>query len=203
MTMLKRLGRCLLGVPRLVQWFRRQPPPKRIKAFSDSDFAGCLRTRRSSSCAVLMHGTHMLKLISSTQTVEALSSGEAEWYALVHAASAAIGMANLGRDYGLTLGVSLAGDATACSGIAHRRGVGKIRHLEVRTLWLQRHITERKIKLEREPGVSNPADLGTKHLPRADLYKHLERLSYAVATGKCELALKAAVNLEPVDTTAD
>ena len=31
----------------------------------------------------------------------------------------------------------------AASGIGARRGVGKIRHLETRTLWLQKHITER------------------------------------------------------------
>ena len=46
----KRLGRCLVGVHRLVQRLERQDPPFYVVALSDSDHTGCRRTRRSASC---------------------------------------------------------------------------------------------------------------------------------------------------------
>ena len=135
----------------------------------------------------------MLKFHSSTQKVEALSSGEAEWYALVKTASAGIGLQNLANDLGVGTGLVLAGDATAASGIAHRRGAGKIRHIEVCTLWLQRHITEKRISLHREPGETNPADLGTKYLDQKRLFQLLDMLNFHKATGSSQLALKATI----------
>ena len=81
-----------------------------------------------------MYGKHMIKFLSATQKVEALSSAESEWHALVRTASVAIGVTNLSKDLGLKVDLWLAGDATAASGIAHRRGAGRVRHIEVGTL---------------------------------------------------------------------
>eukprot|EP00974_Lingulodinium_polyedra_P114544 11090083-Lingulodinium_polyedra.AAC.1 len=67
----------------------------------------------------------------------------------------------MAADLGRALMPRLHGDATAASGIARRRGAGKIRHIEVKTLWLQRHITEKQIELARRPGTLNESDLGT------------------------------------------
>ena len=71
---LKRLGWYLAGVPRLVQRMERQDPTRCVMALSDSNHAGCLRTRRSTTCNILMHGHHFLKMICSTQVPVALSS---------------------------------------------------------------------------------------------------------------------------------
>ena len=64
---LKRLGRYLAGVRRLVQRVERQDPPRCVLALSDSDHGGCLRTRRSTMCNILMDGDHFLKMICSTR----------------------------------------------------------------------------------------------------------------------------------------
>ena len=111
----------------------------------------------------------MIKFLRATQKVEALSSAESEWYALVRTASVAIGVTNLSKDLGLKVDLRLAGDATAASGIAHRRGAGRARHIEVGTLWLQRLVVEKIITLSREPGKDNVADLGTKHVDATTL----------------------------------
>ena len=50
---LKRLGRYLIGVPRLAQRLERQTAPEP----SDSDHAGYLRTRGPTTCNILMHGS--------------------------------------------------------------------------------------------------------------------------------------------------
>ena len=67
------LGRYLLGKPREVKVFK----------YKVSDFAGCRRTRKSTSAGVVLFGGHAVKSWSSTQAVIALSSGEAEYYGLV------------------------------------------------------------------------------------------------------------------------
>eukprot|EP00959_Pyramimonas_sp_CCMP1952_P038047 796217-Pyramimonas_sp.AAC.1 len=61
MELVKRIARYLLGRPRLVQRFRRQRWSGVLKGFSDSDFASCLGTRKSTSCGVFQLGDHMIK----------------------------------------------------------------------------------------------------------------------------------------------
>eukprot|EP00973_Karenia_brevis_P060709 8442818-Karenia_brevis.AAC.1 len=67
-------------------------------------------------------------------------------------------------DSGRTLKSRLFGDATAANGIAKRRGAGKIRHIETKTIWLQRKLTEKELEICRRKGSENEAGLGTKHL---------------------------------------
>ena len=193
-TMVKRIARFLLGVPRLVQRMERQRPQSTVLGYSDSDFAGCRRTRKSTSCSVLMHGNHMIKLISATQAPISLSTGEAEWYALTRTGSAVIGLINMAADYGRKVTGELAGDATAAAGIAARRGVGKIRHLDVSTLWLQNRITEGSLVLKRKPGSENPSDLGTKHLDRKTMRKHVATCGFIEVQGASDLALEATLS---------
>ena len=68
--------------------------------YSDSDWAGCLRTRKSTSGGALTFQGGILKTWSGTQASIAQSSGEAEYYTLVRAASEALGMQSLMRDMG-------------------------------------------------------------------------------------------------------
>ena len=194
----KRLGRYLRGVPRLVQRMERQSSPKRFLALSDSHHAGCLRTRRSTTCNILMHGNHFLKMICSTQTPFALSSDESAWCALTHAACAVIGMKNLSRDFGRNLEAHLMGDASAASGIGARRGVGKIRHLETRTLWLEKHITEKEIIRQRKKGSETPGDLGSKYHDQKTLWKHVTASGFEPRDGRSEVSLSGTLQLVPV-----
>eukprot|EP00971_Amphidinium_carterae_P064409 1275621-Amphidinium_carterae.1 len=99
----------------------------------------------------------------------------------------------MARDFGLHKTVRLHGDATAASGIAHRRGAGKLRHIECATLWLQRVITLGHITLHHRKGEENPADLGTKHLDSRTMQKHLQWLGYITLAGKAGKALSAAI----------
>ena len=146
-----------------------------------------------------MIGDHMLKIYSATQGTAALSTGESEWYALVHAASCGIGLVSLARDMGYEMELCLAGDATAASGIAHRRGAGRIRHIETKTLWLQRHATEKRGLLSKRLGTMNVADVGTKHLAAAEIDKLLGLMGYRAATGRSDIAVGIAGDfmLEP------
>ncbi len=72
-----------------------------ITARSDSDVAGCRETRKPTSGGVLQLGSHTIKTWSSTQSVIALSSGEAEYYGMVKAASQGLGIKAMLRDFGI------------------------------------------------------------------------------------------------------
>ena len=58
---LKRIGRYLVKHPRLVQRMQRQEYTQFCDGYGDADHAGCLRTRRSTICCVLMYGGLFLK----------------------------------------------------------------------------------------------------------------------------------------------
>eukprot|EP00971_Amphidinium_carterae_P352695 6492705-Amphidinium_carterae.2 len=182
----KRIARYLRAYPRAIQRMERQSPKSVLRCYSDSDHAGCLRTRKSTSCSVAFHGDHMLRFTVSTQQPIALSSGESEWYALVRAAIVCLGLVNMCADFGRYLSPRLYGDATAASGIAHRRGAGKVRHIETSTLWLQGHITSGRISLARQPGAENCADLGTKHVDGATLQKHMKSMGFEFRGGRSQ-----------------
>ena len=68
----------------------------------------------------------MIKSYSRTQSLIALSSAEAELYSFVTAASEALGLKAMLRDYGEEAEACLQVDASAAIGIAQRKGLGKV-----------------------------------------------------------------------------
>ena len=89
---LKRWIRFLLKYPLSIQSFERQEiVPQQITCFSDSNFAGCSQSQKSTSSCKFFYGKRHLKSTSTTQVVVNLSSAEAEFNASVKAAAAGIG----------------------------------------------------------------------------------------------------------------
>ena len=92
MVALKRLANYLIGEPRVVNLFPYQGDLTSITCYVDSDWAGCVRSRRSTHGGGIKLGEHTVKTWTGTQIPFALSSGEAEYYALVKGASQCIGL---------------------------------------------------------------------------------------------------------------
>ena len=128
---LKRLGRYLLGKPRVVYSYFWQEPVNVLTTNTDSDWAGDRLRAKSTSGGVVRWGGHVVKTWSSTQTTIALSSGEAELYALTKAAAQTLGLIALALDFGVKLQGLLRTDSTVAIGIVHRDGLGKTRHIRV------------------------------------------------------------------------
>ena len=70
-----------------------------MEVYTDSDWAGCSKTRRSTSGGVIKIGSHVVKTWSRTQKAVALSSGEAEVIALVMGVSEAIGVQRMAETW--------------------------------------------------------------------------------------------------------
>ena len=186
--LLKRIGRYLLGAPRFKQDFLWQREGDLVDVFTDSDWAGCRSTARSTSGGVIKVGWHCLKTWSSTQAVVALSSAEAELYALVKGSSQGLGMISLLNDLGVAVSAKVHTDASAAIGIVSRQGLGKLRHIRVQYLWIQDKVRGGDIEVTKILGTKNPADLMTKHLAALDMLKHMEDMSMTTSVDRASSA---------------
>ena len=83
---LKSIARNLRSYPRVLLRYKFQEPPHFIWAIVGTDFAGCRRTRKSTNGSCVVHGMHLVKSWATTETVIAMSSGEAEYYGVVRGA---------------------------------------------------------------------------------------------------------------------
>jgi len=172
---LKRLCRYFAGSPRLVYVYQQQSVDE-VDIFTDTDWAGCPKTRKSTSGGCLMLGSHTLKHWSSTQSGVSLSSGEAEFHGVVKGAGMGLGYQALLQDLGIKASLRVWTDSSAAIGIASRQGLGKLRHLDTHTLWLQQAVRSRRLELKKVPGTANPADLLTKHSLTRDKVLELVKL---------------------------
>ena len=162
---IRRLARYLIAAPRVVWTFRFQQRPACLTVYSDSDWAGCRRTARSTSGGVVMLGSHCLRTYSVTQKFVTLSSGEAELMALVKAASEGIGLTQLAESWGVELKANIFVDSSAALAVTNRKGCGKLRHVRIGHLWVQQLAEDDTVLFSKVRGTENPADLLTKHLP--------------------------------------
>ncbi len=186
--LLKRIGRYLVGAPRYQQRFYWQDEVTEVDGFTDSDWAGCKSTARSTSGGAVKLGLHCLKTWSSTQAIVALSSAEAELYALTKGAAQLLGIMTLLSDFGVDVKGVVHTDASAAIGIVRRQGLGKVRHLRVQYLWMQDRVRGGDVDVKKVDGKINPADLMTKHLPAHDVHRHLDSLGMSTGSDRAATA---------------
>ena len=189
MAALRRVARYLASEPRVVYNFHWQSRG-RLLAFLDTDFAGCVTTRKSTSGGCAMLGRHLIKHWSSTQKVITLSSGEAELAGIVKGAAEALGLQSLALDLGVKVDVRLYADSSAAIGICRRSGIGRVRHLATGQLWVQERLRNGDFELFKILGTENPGDLMTKNVPRDTADKHLHSLCVSRTPGRSSLAPK-------------
>ena len=128
---LKRMGRYLVGKPRLANLYKWQKPGLPIRAYSDSDWAGDRRTRRSASGGVVAHGSHVLKALARQQTVIALFSCDAELFAICMATQEAMGLQSYAADLLMKRDIQVFLGSSAASSLVQRQGLGKAKHINI------------------------------------------------------------------------
>ena len=112
--------------------YKWQAPVATIQCYVDSDWGGCVRTRKSTSGGALVRGSHCLHHWSRTQASVALSSGEAELNAALKGGTELVGARSLLAELNLPVQLEILGDSTACSGTVHREGTGRVKHFEIK-----------------------------------------------------------------------
>lgn len=141
--------------------------PWRVELFSDSDWAGCLETRRSTDSHVAVVCGAVVTCASQTQPgLPATSSPDAELRSVSRAAREAIFLSELIKlDFAQLCGKPrLWTDSSSAMQAAKRIGPGaKLRHLEVCEFYVQQAIQVKKLDLGKVKGTINCANFLTKH----------------------------------------
>ena len=173
----KRAVRYMVGAARVV-WLMRWSDEggDTVDIFCDSDWAGCRATRRSTSGGILVVGGTAIKTWSTTQRTIALSSGEAEYASMVKAGAEGLGIVAVAKDLGWEMKTRLWTDSSAAKSVAARRGLGRLRHVEVHQLWLQETVKNGRISVKKVHGKSNPSDALTKPLSFRELAECLRKV---------------------------
>ena len=73
--------------------FQWQAPTTVVDITSDANWAGCRRSRKSTSGGTIMLGSHLIRTYLKTQSVVAKSSGESELYGIIRASTEGLGIA--------------------------------------------------------------------------------------------------------------
>lgn len=173
---LKRIGRYLEAYPVCVMRYDWQDEPKEVEMYSDSDWGGDTVTRRSTSGGAMMRGGHLLLTYSRTQQVVSLSSAEAELHAMCRAASEGLAAINMARELYQPMELKLKTDSSAARGIVQRSGCGKVKHLDVKTLWIQEREGCGDLTTVKIPRLQNISDFMTHHWSDAEATLHLSRM---------------------------
>ena len=109
-----------------------------------------------------------------------MSSAEAELYAMIEGVTRSKGLHSLASELGfdnISNVVNLMTDSSAAKSFVCRRGLGRMRHLEVRDLWLQKEVNDGKVVVKKVSGTENPADLMTKILGLSEIEARLSWLN--------------------------
>ena len=137
----------------------------------------------------MLFGKSIIKSWSTNQAVIALSSGEAEYYALVKGASTGIGLTSLLQDLGIGgRRIRLMTDSSAAVRISNRLGTGKVRHIEVNQLWVQEKVAHGLISVHKVDGKTNRADALTKPVSAEELRAHADMLGIQIRSDRHPLA---------------
>ena len=88
-------------------------------------------------------------------------------------------------------------DSSAALAIANRKGAGKLRHINISSLWIQEKQDLHQLEMRKVLGTENPADLMTKYLTRAVMDTHLEYLSQRRESGRA----RSGLNIQGKNTT--
>ena len=126
-----------------------------------------------------MLGNHLIDAWSGAQPRIALSSGEVELYAGLRGISETFGFVHMMRelhpqDWGRIIHRV---DASACRAIMLRRGCGGLKHITVKSLWVQEAVREYLIATEKVPRDAMHATILASPSSADELTKHLTELN--------------------------
>ena len=119
-----------------------------LESYSDADWASNKAHRKSTGCGVHLLNGCFLFASSRTQRVISLSSCESELYSIV---STMIDAIFIRCCLEFVLGVDISQvhftDSSSARQLCNRQGVGKIRHLSGKVLWVQSQVKSTQMEL--------------------------------------------------------
>ena len=150
-----------------------------LNVYVDSDWAGCHVTRKSTAGFVITMLGATINYGSRTQATIALSSAEAELYAINTGATEALHLKGLCEE--LTnikkINIRIHTDSSSGKSMATRIGTSrKAKHIELRHLFIQQLVALDIARIIKIHTNNNPADILTKYVSAETLQRHLNNV---------------------------
>ena len=150
-----------------------------LNIYVDSDWAGCHVTRKSTTGFVITMLGATINYGSRTQATIALSSSEAELYAINTGATEALHLKGLCEE--LTnikkINIRIHTDSSSGKSMATRIGTSrKAKHIELRHLFIQQLVALDIVRIIKTHTNNNPADILTKYVSAETLQRHLNNV---------------------------
>ncbi|WVZ00942.1 hypothetical protein V8G54_027011 [Vigna mungo] len=149
-----------------------------IEGFVDSDFAGCMDTRKSRSGYVFTLFGTAVSWRSTLQSVVALSTTEAEYYALAEGVKEALWLKGLVRELGFDQkSVCVHCDSQSAIHLAnHQIYHSRTKHIDVKLHFVRSIVESGDVQICKIASEENPADMLTKPLAKERFLFLLSRI---------------------------
>jgi hypothetical protein len=155
-----------------------------LDCWVDSDWAGCNRTRRSTSGTVLAWAGAIIFHSSQTQPgAPSLSSAEAELRAIGRGLQDSLFAHGLLKELGRAVKIRIWTDSSAARAAATRSGAGKLRHVDVQHFFVQHAVKTKQCTINKINGSDNVSDVLTKYVTKDVLSKHVTALGMLCMDG--------------------
>ncbi len=86
-----------------------------------------------------------------------------------------IGIKSMSKDLGFEVEVQVNTGSSVAKSISSRLGAGRVRHVEVRELWVQRSVHRVELSIINVRGEDNVADGLAKHVERNNMEMYIEK----------------------------
>ena len=133
-----------------------------IEVYTDSDWGGDQKTRRSTSGGILCFEGCIIRTWAKLQTMVALSSAEAEYLAMTKGVHEALALRTALLELGVETYITIYTDSTAAKASAEKPGLMHMKHMQLRELFLKQIVQQGLVTLAKVRSEENPADLLTK-----------------------------------------
>ena len=176
---LTRVYRYLISTPNLGIEYRRNRND-RIQGYVDTDHAGCLDTRRSTTGWIFILAGGPVSWSAKRQSTVADSTCEAEYVACSESVKEAIWLKGFINDLGVMkpiVSVPIHIDNTSAMKLAKNPEMHqRIKHINIKYHFIREKVEDKTIVLKSISGKENVADLFTKALVRVTFEKHSSTL---------------------------
>ncbi|GJX02604.1 retrovirus-related pol polyprotein from transposon TNT 1-94 [Tanacetum coccineum] len=175
----KRIFRYLKGTPNLGLWYPKGSSFD-LKAYSNSDYAGCNLDRKSTSGGCQILGEKLVRWSAKKQIFVAISSAEAEYVATAGCCTQVLWIKSQLADYDVLYDkVLIFCDNTSVIAISNNLVLhSRTKHIDIRYHFIRDHILKGEIKLHFVPTDLQLADIFTKPLAQSSFTRLVAELVF-------------------------
>ena len=146
------MGRYLSSLKGHAIKFQKSPAKvKTLRIVSDTNWVGDRVDRGTTGCYHMILEKNLLANRVRGFAIINLSSGENEFYGGVAGVCDAKHIVDILKFIGFDVKVQLEMDASAAIGVCARLGVGSLRHIEAKTLWIQKLVQDGEFAIKKIP----------------------------------------------------